>query len=161
MIEIDTLLCSKCGAQKPKEAFQKRKANTLRGYKNQCKECDTKDKFKYNRRPEVKERTRELRKKQTARIRERYLSRTYSIDYNTMEQMFLSQDGKCAICLCAFHKRRDIHVDHNHSTGQVRQLLCRACNNGIGNFNETPTLMERAIEYVKKWNSPSSYQQLT
>lgn len=45
----------------------------------------------------------------------------------------------------------NIHVDHDHTNGQLRDLLCRSCNVGIGLFNDSPLLTTRATEYLSKW----------
>ena len=42
-----------------------------------------------------------------------------------------------------------LDVDHNHDTGEVRGLLCRKCNSAIGLLNEDPTVLFRAIDYIK------------
>jgi hypothetical protein len=41
-----------------------------------------------------------------------------------------------------------LFVDHQHSTGRVRGLLCARCNTGIGLFDESVDLMGRAIKYL-------------
>jgi hypothetical protein len=61
-----------------------------------------------------------------------------------------SQEGKCAICKTEPTTQRGLHVDHEHSTGSVRGLLCHNCNVGIGNFLEKVELLEEAIAYLKK-----------
>lgn len=68
-----------------------------------------------------------------------------------MERMYLVQQGKCAICLGDFPDSKSIHVDHNHVTGQVRELLCVNCNRGIGSFRDNTLLLSKAIEYLDKW----------
>ena len=40
-------------------------------------------------------------------------------------------------------------VDHNHSTGEVRGLLCARCNTAMGLFGDSLSLMENAINYLK------------
>ncbi len=55
----------------------------------------------------------------------------------TPEQFFdllVAQDGKCAICGGAPKRGRNLSVDHDHSTGVVRGLLCVSCNTGVGYF---------------------------
>ena len=66
------------------------------------------------------------------------------------------QQGLCAIC-CKEETRKSrnggisrLCLDHNHSTGQVRELLCHACNQVIGHSKESIEILLSAIEYLKK-----------
>ena len=45
----------------------------------------------------------------------------------------------------------NLHVDHDHSTGKIRALLCSGCNWGIAGFNEEDSRLRLAIKYLKKW----------
>jgi hypothetical protein len=71
------------------------------------------------------------------------------------EDMFLKQDGKCAICSRTYgHKSKKgnearLAVDHCHDTDKIRGLLCNRCNRGIGLFQDNITLFEKAILYLK------------
>ena len=83
----------------------------------------------------------------------RRLKTQYGITLEQFNQMFISQNGACAICNNSFEDDMDTHVDHNHRTGQVRQLLCKRCNSGIGHFRENITLFDKAKEYLLKWSN--------
>jgi len=80
------------------------------------------------------------------------LKRKYGITLDQFNVMYISQGESCAICLKRFESNKHTHVDHNHQTGQVRQLLCKECNNGLGNFKESPVNLQRAIEYIQRWS---------
>lgn len=86
------------------------------------------------------------------KARNRKLKEKYGITLEQMNAMVIVQNGACAICLEPFKNTRDTHVDHNHENGQVRQVLCSGCNYGIGHFKEKPINLQRAIEYLQKWN---------
>lgn len=81
------------------------------------------------------------------------LTRTYGITLEDYDRMLQDQNGRCAICCSSNHKgaARTSHwcVDHCHSTGKVRGLLCHACNRALGNFGDSIESLERAILYLK------------
>ncbi|WP_246323854.1 endonuclease VII domain-containing protein [Petropleomorpha daqingensis] len=73
-----------------------------------------------------------------------HLKRRYGITAEDADAMLAEQDGLCAICGVA----PAAHVDHDHVTGAVRQLLCFNCNGGLGQFKDDPELLHRAAYYV-------------
>jgi hypothetical protein len=50
-------------------------------------------------------------------------------------------------------KRRPLHVDHDHKTKQVRDMLCKPCNTILGFAQENPRVLKRAIAYLRKWKN--------
>jgi hypothetical protein len=44
-----------------------------------------------------------------------------------------------------------LSVDHNHTTGAVRGLLCANCNLAIGYANDDPVVLRKAIAYLDKY----------
>lgn len=62
------------------------------------------------------------------------------------EEMHKEQAGKCKICSIPKNK---LCVDHCHSTGKIRGLLCDNCNHGLGKFKDNTKLLEEAINYLK------------
>ena len=75
----------------------------------------------------------------------------YGIKMEVFEQMISLQNNKCAICNRAFTSRKHTHIDHNHATGKIRQILCNKCNIGIGQFNDDINIMKLAINYLERW----------
>jgi hypothetical protein len=72
----------------------------------------------------------------------------------TMEQynvMLIEQNGVCKICGKPekSSSKGVLSVDHDHSTGNVRGLLCDTCNRGLGHFYDNISLLYNAIEYLK------------
>lgn len=73
----------------------------------------------------------------------------YNISLGQYNCMFSEQDGKCAIC--GIHQKelsKRLFVDHEHSNGNVRGLLCHKCNSAIGLFNDDVELLVSAIKYL-------------
>jgi len=60
--------------------------------------------------------------------------------------------GHCEICGKpeALAAKGTLHCDHNHSTGQVRGMLCMHCNQALGKFGDNIDLLYKAIEYLKR-----------
>lgn len=61
----------------------------------------------------------------------------YGISEQTFFKMLKEQKGVCAICGRAkssdkLMSKRRLHVDHNHTTGRVRGILCNWCNMSLG-----------------------------
>lgn len=85
-------------------------------------------------------------------IRERHLKKYYRMTTHDFNVLWERQSGKCAVCEVAMNPRgRESHaacVDHNHDTGEIRGLLCRACNHGIGNLKDDPRVLQRAADYL-------------
>lgn len=71
----------------------------------------------------------------------------------SMEDYYLLlgvQGGGCAICGSVDPRfgRKFFCVDHSHSSGKVRGLLCHTCNLGLGHFNDNIKLIESAQSYL-------------
>lgn len=75
--------------------------------------------------------------------------RRYGLTLERFRDMILAQDGLCAICLNP-PGGHGFQIDHNHTTGEVRQLLCDGCNPGLGNFRESPEALRRAADYLER-----------
>jgi hypothetical protein len=76
----------------------------------------------------------------------RTLVRRYGVDKSMYDAMYFEQNGKCAIPICL---REAKSVDHCHTTGAVRGLLCQGCNIAVG-FLETPLWLEGASRYLDR-----------
>ena len=75
----------------------------------------------------------------------------YGISPEDYDTMLKEQDNKCKICLVSFTtlKPQLIHVDHCHTTKQVRGLLCNLCNTGLGFFKDNTETLTNAIVYME------------
>lgn len=82
------------------------------------------------------------------------LGRTFGISLEQYQKMFVTQGGVCACCNKPEHEKRSgktrwLAVDHCHTTGEIRGLLCGSCNRGIGKFGDDPNLLEQAAGYLR------------
>jgi Recombination endonuclease VII len=75
-----------------------------------------------------------------------HLTRRYGITAEESDAMLEAQDGLCAICRTA----PAAHVDHDHDTGEIRELLCFNCNGGLGQFRDDPEVLRAAADYVER-----------
>jgi len=85
--------------------------------------------------------------------REKYIWRVYKLTGKEYANLLIIQEDSCAICKSVFDTKaftkKAVHVDHCHTTGKVRGLLCNNCNAGIGYMKENISTLQSAIEYLK------------
>lgn len=75
----------------------------------------------------------------------------YGITIADYERMLAEQGGVCAICRSKDPgPKGTFHIDHCHTTGRVRGLLCTRCNPGLGYFQDDPELLSSAISYLRR-----------
>lgn len=108
------------------------------GYLNFCKRCE-------NQKCYVK-RTSEYQRNWQLKVK-------FGITIDDYNKMLESQDYKCGICerhMTEFNK--NLGVDHNHKTGDIRGLLCQFCNTGLGLFREDLNLIKKVCNYIERYN---------
>ncbi len=88
--------------------------------------------------------------------REQFLKKKYGVTAAWYEAKLTEQGGVCAICKQpeTVTRRgtgfvRQLAIDHCHTAGHVRGLLCTNCNNGLGSFKDSPALLLAASENLK------------
>ena len=89
------------------------------------------------------------------RAKHQDLKKYYGLSFTEYQSILDSQKGVCAICGNTEQatknyslEKRNLAVDHSHTTGKVRGLLCTHCNQGIGNFRENVDFLAKAISYL-------------
>ncbi len=75
------------------------------------------------------------------------LKRKYGLTEAEWQELFERQGRRCAIC---GEGGTRWSVDHDHATGRIRGILCRACNTGIGLFRDDPARLLSAIRYLTR-----------
>lgn len=106
-----------------------------------CREC----------RKFLKNNRRKAQDKEKARHESRRdsLKKNYGITIAQYDAMNAAQSGVCAICSNPPVRRR-LDVDHCHSTGVIRGLLCEHCNKALGLFRDSINKLSSAIKYLSK-----------
>lgn len=154
--------CTVCGT-----TFQPyREAHVLCSRK--CRESlpETKQRIKaYFDRPEVRERKNVVRRVDVNPARRQVNFRQnlqrHGLTVAQYEAMFAAQDGRCVICgdppdPNGIKSASRLHVDHDHTTGRNRDLLCCRCNQGIGYFKDDPALFHAAAAYIERHRALSA-----
>ena len=116
--------------------------------KGMCAECYGLDYAKAN--PEARKNAANgYAKRHPARLRDSRLRHQYGITAKAFAVKFKEQGGLCAVC----HTREATDVDHRHSDKQVRDLLCRTCNQALGLLRESIAIVYSAAAYLEKWEA--------
>jgi hypothetical protein len=112
--------CPQCGEVKPHDEWEPDMSSSD-GWASYCHEC------------------------RAERNRVSYFRRKYGLTPEERDEMIASQIGACVISLAA----PAVHVDHCHSTGKVRGVLCFNCNSAIGLLGDDPDTVRRAAAYLE------------
>lgn len=108
----------------------------------------------------------EYRAQNPDRMKEISLQKKFGITLAEYVAMAVAQGGKCAICdhpetEMRGGKVKALAVDHDHETGQIRGLLCVACNTGLGKMKEDRSVLLSAIRYLDKHSGDERVASLT
>ena len=88
-----------------------------------------------------------------------YYQRNYGLTEAQYEDKKKEQDYKCKICgqegFCIGNKNHTekLVVDHDHESGQVRDLLCHNCNRALGLLQDSVIIADSALQYLKRWKA--------
>lgn len=128
--------CVRCEQEKQDIDFNKDKR-----YKDglfcYCKQCQTEKRL-------------QLRRDNFEREISKDLQKAYGITYEDKLAMIKNQGFKCGICKTELSYDNKAAVDHCHTSGKVRGILCRACNTGIGQLQDSVEILQAAIQYLEQ-----------
>lgn len=177
-MSVITRVCPSCATEKELSVvnFYRRKTNKS-GFHCWCKVCvlahnkafDNKNEATRKRRSERVMRSRnrtsmgkaahvrsaeKWRRENYIRYRDTRVAKRLGVPKGWLLEQIDRTKGMCEICgvvhLTAEHPRF-ISVDHCHTTGKVRGLLCSNCNFGIGNFKNDVKRLKAAQAYLEKY----------
>jgi hypothetical protein len=110
---------------------------------------------RYQRRLQEDPTFRERRRAASKKHRRKQLFETvYGISLADYDLMLADQGGVCAICKKAPEKR--LCVDHCHTTGKVRRLLCGKCNSMLGFSEDDPARLDAGAAYLRAYGVNST-----
>ena len=119
----DGIVCPGCERKLPAAAYALDRQKAI-GIQGKCRDC-------------------------MAEYRALALLQQYGVGATPYSSLLAKQGGKCAICGCPPAPGKRLAIDHNHSTGLYRGLLCSNCNVGLGCFGDNPLFLAAAVQYVK------------
>lgn len=126
------MYCSQCKRELDEYYFYPRK-NRKKQFSSWCKDCLKVHRDKYAERAKIVRRI-----------------RTYNITERELDNLYNKQSSKCAIC--GIHEKntdkKSLCVDHDHTTGKIRGLLCDDCNVALGRFKDNIDNLKNAIRYL-------------
>jgi formate dehydrogenase maturation protein FdhE len=129
--DLETKTCPACKITKPLSDFVKNRSRP-NGYGSYCRPCNVAVNAAY------------VRRRYGGYSHYRLMSK-YGIGRADVDAMIEVQGGMCPIC----ERRPAVHVDHDHRTGRVREILCELCNGALGAFRDDPSIIARAIAYLE------------
>lgn len=143
-------VCPTCKQEKPADCFFPSRAA---GNARYCRECAKNMRREYDRKNKTRRQI--LCRARYRKNKLEIIARKYGLTREQYQRMIQIQNNKCAICgQPETHKYKGVvvplSVDHNHKTGKVRELLCRACNTVVGMSEENLAVLRKAIIYLKK-----------
>jgi hypothetical protein len=97
----------------------------------------------------LNEKARAYRARNPDMVRSANLKKTHGITLDQFNDLFKSQGSACAICKGVSPKGKNWHVDHCHSNGNIRGILCHPCNLMIGQAADNPETLLAGAKYLR------------
>lgn len=152
--------CTLCDTLKPDKQFGFRRTVLASGevklvQKTFCLECDAGRSKRYRDTHQSKVRAMDAERYAHGSKREGHLRRKYGMTSAEFEAMAVKQHGKCKVCreppsAGRWSRKYRLHVDHDHTSGRVRGLVCYRCNMAIGFLRDSPKLARSVAKYLEK-----------
>lgn len=152
--------CKICQVTQPLQQFGVFTQRNKTYHRGQCNDCRAD--YERKRRVVQGDYVRELERKQYQKKKEEdpegvayyyrdwHLRKKYNLTLDEFEDRAALVDYKCEICGSEEQTHKNLVVDHNHNTGEVRGLLCSSCNQGLGHFKDSPYVLKKALDYLQE-----------
>jgi len=166
--------CSRCGSDKPLSLFYRNSAGSL-GYNSACKACNNVKKRQSMERFRSAGTARIPARKRCAMCAmvlsaesfsqhshsgdglrtyckecDRVVRRSNKYGLTRERVVEMLRQTQCEACGCALVGSGEKHIDHRHSDGAVRGVLCEACNTTLGKCRENPAILMGICDYIAR-----------
>lgn len=152
------------GKPQPLDNFHKNKRAKI-GFSSWCKTCnnwynkqhreihkgyhkDYSERYYQENKKEINLRCKAYREENKVELKEKNknakLKSRYGITREQYDNLLEAQNKKCFIC----KNEKKLVVDHDHTSGKTRKLLCDSCNKGLGSFKDNPCYLRAAVDYL-------------
>jgi hypothetical protein len=114
------------------------------------KEYKTKYQREYAKRPERRQQIAAYQQTEAGKRckRRSKLKQKYSLDEATYNFILKSQKNACAVCRNPLTITKHTHIDHCHTTGIIRGILCNHCNRALGAVKDSTLILRNLINYL-------------
>lgn len=155
---LKELRCSRCSIIKSITEFN---ACMLRLRSPYCISCKNSTSLRYRSTPQAIQKRKDYKKSYQSKEEALRLQKYYKISLQDYNKILEEQKYVCAICKCPESRFRNgrVHklgVDHCHTTGTIRGLLCFNCNFSFGALKEDPLIIRSLLKYALKYNLKES-----
>ena len=141
-------ICNTCKQEKELSSFHKDR-HTKSGLCRRCADCMSAYQKEWYARKGGTEWLRQHRLDNPEMYFAAELKHHYKITVNVYNELLHAQDGRCAICQGPPNGgKKRLCIDHCHTSGKIRGLLCCRCNRGLGAFRDNTELLKKAAEYL-------------
>jgi protein-arginine kinase activator protein McsA len=142
--------CSRCKKRKDTSEFNKR-SGSADGFDYKCRDC-AKEAYRVHYYSDehidtIRAKSRVWRQENPDTVKNGRFKRLYGITLEQYLKMKDKQNGCCATC---GKEPETLCVDHDHTTGKVRGLLCSNCNRALGFLQDNIDILRQAVKYLRK-----------
>jgi len=143
-------ICVHCSEEKPFDDFHKNARNKKDGRQSSCKPCNNDRVRKWQSENPDKFESNWKKQAQAPDYHHRRRARKYGLTVQQLDELLEDAGGVCMICSQPAHMY--LVVDHCHTSGVVRGILCEKCNQGLGMFKDNPEYLQNAITYLAQFS---------
>lgn len=143
---------------KPCIKCEKRLTGTVSGICGWCASAPKRPRGRPRKYPEIPEKAKvEISGPIDLGAKNRWLIKKYGISIGVYTKLVKDQKNLCGICgnpetvIGRGGVPRQLSIDHDHRTNEVRGLLCHSCNLALGHFKDKPFLLLRAARYLQNY----------